>query len=160
MAILTNTYRFLQWAQEFGEIFSLKLGSGTAVVVSSPRLIKELVDRKSSIYSNRPASYVSYDLITRGEHLLVMQQGPKWKLFRKLLHQQFNEGRGEREHIKLQDAEAVQMLRDFVVQPEQLMVHPKRFSNSIIMSLSKLSEFYLPNAEANMNSCWDSQPYF
>ncbi|KAF4636549.1 hypothetical protein G7Y89_g1536 [Cudoniella acicularis] len=129
------TSEFTQWAQEFGEIFSLKLGPATAIVISSPRAVKELIDRKSSIYSNRPPSYVSHDLITRGEHLLVMEQGSKWKLFRKLLHQQFNEGRCERDHIALQDAEAVQMLRDFCVLPEQFMSHPKRFSNSIIMSL-------------------------
>ena len=106
-------------------------------MVSSPKAVKELIDRKSATYSDRPPSYVSHDLITRGEHLLVMHQGPKWKLFRKLLHQKFNEGRCERDYIALQDAEAVQMLRDFCVMPEQLMNHPKRFSNSIIMSLGK-----------------------
>ncbi|TAQ84218.1 hypothetical protein B7494_g7455 [Chlorociboria aeruginascens] len=124
-----------EWAREFGEIFSLKLGPATAVVISSPKLVKELIDRRSSTYSNRPQSYVSHDLITRGEHLLVMQYGPKWKLFRKLLHQQFNEGKCEREHITLQNAEATQMLRDFCLFPDKLMSHPKRFSNSIIMTL-------------------------
>lgn len=38
-------------------------------------------------------------------------------------------------HVSVVDAEAVQMLRDFVEEPENHMGHPKRFSNSIIMSL-------------------------
>lgn len=101
-------------------------------------MVKALIDKKSAIYSDRPSSYVSHDLITQGDHLLVMKNGEKWRLFRKLLHQKFNENRCEKEHITLQNAEAVQMLKDCLVEPEGLMRHPKRFSNSIIMSLGKL----------------------
>ena len=122
----------------------MKLGTATAVVITSPKLVKELIDRKSSIYSDRPTSYVSQDLITHGDHILTMQYGPRWKLFRKLTHQQFNEGKCEREHIALQNAEAVQMLRDFCLFPDQLMGHPRRFSNSIIMSICKLKHITIP----------------
>jgi cytochrome P450 len=38
-------------------------------------------------------------------------------------------------HVEVVDAEAVQMLYDFVVEPEDHMRHPKRFTNSIVMSL-------------------------
>ena len=130
--------RFTEWAQQYGGIFSLKLGPSTAVVITDKGLVKALIDKKSSIYSNRPPSYVSHDLITRGDHLLVMQHGDKWRKFRKLIHQQFNEGRVETEHVTLVNAEATQMMRDFFVSPEGLMLHPKRFSNSIIMCQSLL----------------------
>lgn len=43
-----------------------------------------------------------------------------------------------KQHLKLVDGEAVQMVRDFMVEPEGHMRHPKRFSNSIIMSLGIL----------------------
>ena len=68
---------------------------------------------------------------------MVMKHGEKWRLCRKLVHQQFYEGRCETEHIRLQNAEAAQMLKDFLVEPKGLMGHPRRFSNSIIMSLGK-----------------------
>ena len=107
------------------------------MVISSPALVKASIDRKSNIYSARPPSYVSHDLITRGDHLLIMTNNDKWRLFRKLVHHFFNETRCEKEHITLQDAEAVQMLRDICIAPELMMRHPKRFSNSIIMSLGE-----------------------
>ncbi|MCJ1240632.1 hypothetical protein MMC14_008636, partial [Varicellaria rhodocarpa] len=128
-------FKFTEWAAKYGGIFSLKVGPANTVVISSPDLIRSLVDKKSSIYSDRPASYVSHDLITHGDHLLIMSNGNKWRLYRKLLHQHFNETKCEREYVTLQDAEAVHMLRDFCTHPEQFMRHPKRFSNSIIMSL-------------------------
>jgi hypothetical protein len=43
------------------------------------------------------------------------------------------------EHTKLVDAEAVQMCRDFLVMPGKHMEHPKRFNNSIVMSLREYS---------------------
>ena len=130
--------RFTEWAREYGPIFSLKLGPATAVVITDRSLVKALIDKKSAIYSDRPPSYVSHDLITRGDHVLVMRpDGTRWRLYRKLIHQMWNETRCENDHVKLVDAEAVQMMHDFCVAPEQLMMHPKRFSNSIIMSLSE-----------------------
>lgn len=61
-------------------------------------------------------------------------------------------------HLSVVDAEAVQMLRDFVEEPQNHMGHPKRFSNSIIMSLGRLSVVYrLQSAHANKyQSVWNT----
>ncbi|MCJ1346970.1 hypothetical protein MMC31_005190 [Peltigera leucophlebia] len=128
-------FQFTNWAKEYGPIVSLKLGPATAIVINDPSIVKALLDKKSAIYSDRPHSYVTHDLITGGDHLALMNSGEKWRLLRKLGYQQFNEARCEREHLTLQNAEVVQMLKDFLVEPEGLMWHPKRFNNSIIMSL-------------------------
>ena len=69
--------------------------------------------------------------------MLIRTNDDKWKLQRKLVHQYFNETRCEKDYLTLQNAEAVQMLRDMCAAPERIMYHPKRFSNSIIMSLGK-----------------------
>jgi cytochrome P450 len=129
--------RFTEWAKQYGGMFSLKLGTGTAVVLTDRRLIKQLLDKKSNIYSNRPPSFVVNDLIAGGDHLLVMQYGNRWRSFRKLIHQYFMESMVEKEHVVLQNAEAVQMIHDYMLCPEEHMRHPKRYSNSIIMSLCK-----------------------
>lgn len=100
-------------------------------------MVKALIDKKSAIYSDRPPSYVSHELITQGDHLLMMNHGERWRLIRKLVYQTFNESKCEKEHVTLQNAEAVQLLKDCLVEPEGLMEHPKRFANSIIMSLGK-----------------------
>ncbi|KAJ5569117.1 cytochrome P450 [Penicillium hetheringtonii] len=104
--------KFTEWAKQYGGLYSLKMGTGTAVVITNRRIIKELVDKRSAKYSNRPASYVSHDLMTSGDHLLVMQYGQQWRSFRKIIHQHFMESMVERHHLEVQNAEAVQMLRD------------------------------------------------
>ncbi len=130
--------QFAKWAKQYGEIYSLKFGPGTSIVISSPRLIKQLVDKKSNLYSRRPPSHVG-NIIASGDHLLLMQYSDRWRTCRKLVHQYFMEQMVVKQHVNVVNAEAVQMLHDFVEQPEGAMKHPKRFSNSIIMSLSKSS---------------------
>ncbi|ETN43429.1 uncharacterized protein HMPREF1541_02588 [Cyphellophora europaea CBS 101466] len=127
-------FTFTKWAKQYGGIFSLKLGPGTAVVLTDRRLVKQLIDKKSGIYSNRPHSYVSHNLITGGDHILIAHYGKIWQQYRKFIHQHFMERIVEEDHLPVQHAEASQMVYDFMTQPEQHMLHPKRYSNSIAMS--------------------------
>jgi|SRR5690242_3422982 len=131
---LTENLRFGEWAKQYGGIFSLKRFKNTTIVVTDRRMIKELVDRKSNVYSHRPQSLVSH-LITNSDHLLVMQYGDRWRQLRKTVHQYFMESKCEKDHWKVQEAEANQMLYDFLTMPEDHMLHPKRYSNSITNSL-------------------------
>ncbi|KAL8785210.1 MAG: hypothetical protein Q9195_008743 [Heterodermia aff. obscurata] len=117
--------RLTQWSRQFGGIFSLKRFTNTTLIISDRKLIKDLLDKQSSIYSNRPRSIVAR-LITQGDHLLVMDYGETWRKIRKLVHQYFMEPMCEKQHVHIQHAEATQMMRDFMLDPEHHMAHPKR----------------------------------
>ena len=64
-----------------------------------------------------------------------MQYGDMWRKIRKIIHQYFMEANCEREYWKVQEAEAIQMVHDYLVAPQDHMLHPKRYSNSITNSL-------------------------
>lgn len=125
---------FTAWAKKYGGIFSLKLGPGTAIVLTDRRYVKQLIDKKSSIYSDRPHSYVSHNLITGGDHVLISHYGKTWQRYRKVIHQFFMESIVQSDHLPVQNAEACQLVYDMLHQPEQHMMHPKRYSNSIACS--------------------------
>lgn len=127
-------FQFTQWAQQYGGIYTLKLGTGTAAVITDRRLVKQLIDKKSAIYSDRPKSYVA-DLISSGDHILLMKHGQQWRSTRKLLHGSLMEKVVDEQHLPIQEAEARQMVRDYLCWPEEHMLHPKRYSNSITMSI-------------------------
>ena len=109
----------------------MKLGTGTGIVLTDRKLIKQLLDKKSSIYSNRPHSYVSHNLITGGDHVLIAHYGKTWQRYRKVIHQHFMESIVMKDHLPLQQAEGSQLLYDYLTDPENHMWHPKRFTNSI-----------------------------
>ncbi|EAW11664.1 cytochrome P450 [Aspergillus clavatus NRRL 1] len=127
--------KFTEWAAKYGGLYMLKVGNGNMAVVTDRRLVKEVVDRKSGIYSHRPHSFVSHELITKGNHLLVMHYGDQWRTFRRLIHQHLMESMVDSQHVKIVNAEAIQLVRDYLVDPEHHMAHPKRFSNSITNSI-------------------------
>lgn len=71
-------FQFTKWAKQYGGIYSLKMGTGTAIVLTDRRLVKELVEKKSAIYSHRPSSYVA-NLISGGDHILLVR--PRFRCF-------------------------------------------------------------------------------
>ena len=119
-------------------MFSLKLGTTTAVVLTDRRIIKLLLDKKASITSNRPENEVS-QMIGEGDHMLLMNNTPAWRLYRKQIHQVLTENLCDSSHSALQHAETVQMIHDMLHTPEHWTNHIKRFSNSVIMSIGKSS---------------------
>lgn len=71
---------FTEWAKQYGGLYSLKLGTATAVVITDRRIIKELADKRSAKYSNRPASYVSHAYRSR-EFKNTPEDGPVTSLW-------------------------------------------------------------------------------
>lgn len=148
--------RFTEWAKQYSGLYTLKLGNETMAVITDRRIVRETIDRKSSLYNHRPSSFVSHDLITKGDHLLVMHYGNHWRTFRRLVHQHLNDAMVENEHLPIIDAEAVQLVRDYMLYPKNHMLHSKRFSNSISNSISKYTASRAiknPQIFTNSKSC-------
>lgn len=57
--------------------------------------------------------------------------------FHRFVHQSVMESVVEKNHAPVQKAKAVQMLDDICQRLDQYKLHPKRFSDSVAMSISK-----------------------
>lgn len=64
--------QFEKWAHEYGEIYSLMLGTKTMIVLSSDEAVKELLDKRSSNYSDRPELYIGMELASGNLRVLMM----------------------------------------------------------------------------------------
>jgi cytochrome P450 family 619 len=133
--LLLTSARFTEWAQRYGGIFSLKFGSGTTVVLTDRRIIRELMDKRSAKTSHRPPAYVLRHLVNEGDYVLTQDTTPDWRKMRKVITQEFSESMCDKEHVQLQNAEAIQMMRDLALDEERYMLHPKRYSNSFILAV-------------------------
>jgi Cytochrome P450 len=61
-------------ARKYGDVYSLKIASGTVVVLSSAPAVHEILVKNSSIVSDRPASYL-IDEATWARNLVLMRYG-------------------------------------------------------------------------------------
>ena len=80
---LIRLYRFKDWSEQYGEVYSLKIGKGTMIVLNSRRAVHELIDRRSAIYSARPHDD-QFHMALKGENIANMDADNIWRTQRKI----------------------------------------------------------------------------
>ncbi|TFK67280.1 cytochrome P450 [Pluteus cervinus] len=109
--------RFTEWKEQFGPIFSLNLAGQPVIVINSLEAAVDLLERRSSIYSDRPRVIVANEILS-GEFMLpLIPYGSLWKKFRKASHE------GLRSQIVpvYQDAQALEaatLVQNLINRPE------------------------------------------
>lgn len=74
-----------KWAHQYGEIFCTTSGSTLFVWISGRRAFKELIDRRSAIYSSKPPAPMAATA-SGGKRVTFMQYGREWRALRNILH--------------------------------------------------------------------------
>ncbi|OTB07018.1 hypothetical protein M426DRAFT_54404 [Hypoxylon sp. CI-4A] len=121
--------QFQKWAEEYGPIYSLVLGTKIMIVLSSDQGIKDLLDKRSNIYSSRPESYIG-NVISGWQRVLLMEYGETWRMIRRLKQNSLNI-KASRTYVPYQDLENKAMLLAFLEKPDQFIDHIRRFTNSL-----------------------------
>ncbi|CAL1706615.1 unnamed protein product [Somion occarium] len=125
--------KFTEWAKVYGEIYSLKIGTGTAVVLSSPKAVRELLDLRGATTSDRPPIH-AIELVSRGYELPLSRYGPLWRTLRRAAHDMLTK-EACMQHLPIQRAEACQVMYDFLEHPEQFYTHIHRYTTSVVLSV-------------------------
>ncbi|KJX93979.1 hypothetical protein TI39_contig4229g00018 [Zymoseptoria brevis] len=126
--------QFEAWAREYGDIYSLMLGTQTMIVLPSDEAVKELLDRNSGNFSNRLEMYVGQVLCSDNPRLLMMGYTPKWRTFRKMVHHLLNATVAP-QYVPYQILENKQMLNDLLDTPNDFLKHIRRYSNALTTSM-------------------------
>ncbi|KAI0335310.1 cytochrome P450 [Cubamyces sp. BRFM 1775] len=86
---------FQRWAEEYGDIFSISLLGQPVIVLNSVKTAKDLLDRRSAIYSDRFKSTV-VRLIGWDWNVALMGYGQQWRQTRRAFHEHFHQGAARR----------------------------------------------------------------
>lgn len=121
--------QFQKWAEEYGPVYSLMLGTKVMIVLSSDQAIKDLLDKRSNIYSSRPEIYLG-NIVSGDQRMLLMEYGDRWRIPRKLVHNSLNI-KAARTYVPYQDLENKAMLLAFLESPGHFADHIRRYANSL-----------------------------
>ncbi|KAF5602549.1 cytochrome p450 [Fusarium pseudocircinatum] len=127
--------QFQKWAEEYGPIYSLILGTKVMIVLNSDQTVKDLVDKRGGIYSSRPESYIGQDVLSGGLRVLFMPDNEVWKMARKLVHRILGVT-AARSYIPYQDLESKAMLFDFLKSPDDFVDHLRRYTASLTTQIT------------------------
>ncbi|KAH7194512.1 cytochrome P450, partial [Fusarium oxysporum] len=136
--------QFRKWADEYGPVYSLILGTKPFIVLSSAQAVKDLLDKKSALYSDRQEMYTSDDGSSFSTptfayndtniYFLPQGYGPTWRSFRKLVHSLLNVTTAK-SYVPYQDLENKQMLYEMIVQPDRFLQSIRRYSNALTTTM-------------------------
>ena len=124
--------KVIEWHQQYGDLFYTKIGGTDFVWLSSPKVVKDLMDKKSSVYSSRSQAPLAQDVASAGRRQLFMPYGPRWRAIRKHSHALLNLNTSVK-YQPVQDFESKQLLNEFLDSPKDFYSMNRRYSASVIM---------------------------
>jgi len=125
----------VDWTKKYGHVFYTKIGGSDWIWLSSPKAVKDLMDKKSAIYSSRPPAPLAQDVASGGRRQLFMAYGPKYRVVRKIAHSLLNITMSTN-YQPIQDLESKQLLFDLLHDPVHFYDHNRRYSASVIISIT------------------------
>ncbi|KAJ7076085.1 cytochrome P450 [Mycena belliarum] len=123
--------KFMEWSRKYGEIVSLKIGTGTMIILSSPSAIKGVVDKHGWEASSRPPNYLA-GLAVGGYHILFALNTSQLRNLRKTVARFFSPQHSVG-RVPVEAAESSQLLFDMMTHPENFSKSIRRYTNSIAM---------------------------
>ncbi|PPQ88901.1 hypothetical protein CVT25_009136 [Psilocybe cyanescens] len=72
------------WAKQYGELFSIWMGSQLFVVISDPHVARDLLVINGAIFSTRKKYFMKNQIILNGRAITASEYGNKWRQHRRL----------------------------------------------------------------------------
>ena len=150
-----------EWAKKYGEVFHTKVGGADYIWLSSPKAVKDLMDKKSAIYSSRPPAPLAQDVASGGRRQLFMPYGPGYRTVRKIAHTLLNIT-ASTNYQPVQDLESKQLMFDMMHDPSNFYLHNRRYSASVVLSVTyghRIADFDSPLAKSIYSVVNNMQQY-
>ncbi|KAI1503389.1 cytochrome P450 [Biscogniauxia marginata] len=128
-------FQFQKWAEEYGPVYSLMIGTRVMIVLSSDQAIRDLLDKRSAIYSARPDYYIGQEVLSGNNRFVHLGYDETWRTVRKLGQRLFSMKVSE-SYIPYQDLESRAMLLGFLNKPDQFKNHIQRYTGSLARQIT------------------------
>ncbi|KAJ7139436.1 cytochrome P450 [Mycena epipterygia] len=126
-------YRFTEWKEQYGDVYSLDLAGQPVVILNTYKAAADLFDRRSTIYSDRPRLVMASEILTGGIFMVFAKYGEVWRKMRRASHEAFNL-RASEKYQPDQCKEAAMNVLDLLDNPERWVDLLKQTTASSILS--------------------------
>ncbi|KAJ6477564.1 putative monooxygenase [Mycena sanguinolenta] len=109
---------FSKWAETYGNIVYVDALGQPLFIINSAKVAIDLLDKRSSIYSDRP-SFMMATLSASAEGLALQPYNENWRQQRKIIAQDFNPS-GVTRYYPLQETESRKLVRGLLDNPSTL----------------------------------------
>lgn len=128
---------FGEWSKLYGSpLVSFRVYNRRTVVLNTYKAAADLLDVRSSIYSDRPFTWFYGELVGRKMNVFQMSsQNPRFKVYRRTLNSGLNP-RAVQGYRDLQVQEVHVLLRGLATSPEDFLAHLRRNAGAVVLKLA------------------------
>jgi len=120
--------------KKYGPVFSMVFGQSTVIFLGNYETARELLEKRSNIYSSRPRSVMVGECISQGNRSLILPYGEQWRGYRRL-QGAFLSPRMSNTYRELQDLESKQLVSEFLHR-DDFFKRYHRYSSSLTFALA------------------------
>ncbi|KAF8191536.1 cytochrome P450 [Mycena galopus ATCC 62051] len=125
--------QFTEWTAQYGPVFSLNLAGQPVVVLNTHQAATDLLDHRSTIYSDRPRFIVAGETLTGGLLLPFTRYGEQWKKMRRVAHEGLI--RVASSYAPIQEREAAVLVKHLIEEPNSWDHNLRRSAASTILGI-------------------------
>ncbi|KAF8229384.1 cytochrome P450 [Tricholoma matsutake] len=126
---------FQQWAAKFGHILYMHVLGQPMIVLSSQEAVRDLMEKRSAIYSDRPRFVLLNELMGWQSASTHVRYGPRFRKHRRFIHQTFN-ARAVSSFRPLQEQETAVLLDGLIQSPHKFVQHFRRYAAATIFPIT------------------------
>ncbi|KAJ7080831.1 cytochrome P450 [Mycena belliarum] len=122
---------YTEWSKTYdSDIIHLDAAGTSIIVLSSAKATGDLLEKRSSIYSDRPRFPMVVELMGWN-----FDSGEQWRKHRRLFHEAFNAD-ASRNYEAIEQKACRELLRRLLQDPTDVMVHVRHMAGEIIMAVA------------------------
>ncbi|KAH9474438.1 Cytochrome P450 monooxygenase 208 [Psilocybe cubensis] len=129
-------FTFAEWAKKWGDIVSVSVLGQQIIIVNTIDQAMQMLDKKSSIYSDRPIIQMGGELVGWRNTLALLPYGDRFRNYRKLFHQAIGTHSAMSRFYVVEELETQLFLKRILSNPDDLAAHVRKTAGAIILRIS------------------------
>ncbi|KAG2037858.1 cytochrome P450 [Suillus americanus] len=127
---------FTEWGQKYGDITHIEVLGRHIIVLNSVKTAMEMMDSKSTLYSDRPVLPMAGELVGWKESLPFLPYGDRFRRYRRNFHRAIGTRAAVDVYNVIEEVETCRFLKRVLAKPDQLQEHVRHTVGAVILRIS------------------------
>ncbi|KAG2032312.1 cytochrome P450 [Suillus americanus] len=127
---------FTEWGKKYGDITHIEVLGRHIIVLNSVKSAMEMMDSKSTLYSDRPIFPMLGELVGWKDSLVFLSYGDRLRRQRKNLQRVIGSRAAVGVYNEIEEVETLRFLKRVLAKPDQLQEHIRHTTGAIILRIS------------------------
>ncbi|KAI6123760.1 cytochrome P450 [Pisolithus croceorrhizus] len=132
---------FHNWANKFGDMTHLEIFGQHIIILNSAKAAVEMLEKKSSIYSDHPVLPMGGELVGWKDSLILLPYGDRFREHRRNFHRVLGSRPAVSVYYPIEEEETHKFLQHVLAEPADLNVHLRATAGAVFLFLFFYSKF-------------------